>query len=132
MWFLFPKLIPVGVWYEEAGGIIYDNLRENLDKHCGVDCEHIPYESSEGYASETKTVGQTALETLMEAWNKGTHGEQLIVPVCTSYFQLPCLFFFCLTCAQEETDGEKRMERTLTEETLEGNKKTSSVLSDAP
>ena len=51
-------------------------MMEHLDKHCGVDCGS--YDSSEDYVSETKSVGESALETLMEAWNKNTHGKQLI------------------------------------------------------
>ena len=70
------KLIPVGVWNEERGHISYYNMMEHLDKHCGVDCGS--YDSSEDYVSETKSVGESALETLMEAWNKNTHGKQLI------------------------------------------------------
>ena len=130
--FLFSKLISVGVWNEEDGGISYYNMMEHLDKHCGVECGH--YESSEGYVIETNSVGESALDMLMEAWNKDTHGKQLIFPVGGARSARPnfndLAIYVLLTCAQNETDGEKMMERTPTEETSEGNKETSFGLSD--
>ena len=79
MMFLFSKLISVGVWNEEDGGISYYNMMEHLDKHCGVEIGK--YASSEGYVSEPFSVGESALDILMEAWNKDTNGKQLICPV---------------------------------------------------
>jgi hypothetical protein len=126
------KLIPVGVWNGEDGGISYYNMMEHLDKHCGVICGD--YESSEGYVSEAFSVGESALDILMEAWNKDTNGKQLICPVGGARSARPIFnylaIYFLLSCAQDETDGEKMMERTPAEETPEGNKKTSFVLSD--
>ena len=49
-------------------------MKEHLDKHCDMDCGD--YVSSEGYASETKSVGESPMNTLMEAWNKDTLGKQ--------------------------------------------------------
>ena len=79
-------------------------------------------------------MGESALDILMEAWNKDTNGKQLICPVGGARSARPIFnylaIYFLLSCAQDETDGEKMMERTPAEETLEGNKKTSSVLYD--
>ena len=62
------------------------------------------------------------------------HGKQLIFPVGGARSARPnfndLAIYVLLTCAKNETDGEKMMERTPTEETSEGNKETSFGLSD--
>ena len=107
-------------------------MKEHLDKHCDMDCGD--YVSSEGYASETKSVGESPMNTLMEAWNKDTLGKQSSCTGGGARSARPIInylaIYLLLTGAQEETDGEKMMERTQAEETLEGNKNTSFVLSD--
>jgi hypothetical protein len=136
MWFLCSKLIPIGVWNEERGDISYNNMMEHLDKHCGVDWLRSPpwtYESSEDYVIEAESVAESALDTLMEAWNKDPHGKQIICSVGGARSARPIInyaIYFLLTRAQDEADGEKMMERTPAEETLEGNNKTLSDLSD--